>query len=434
VGKIINFEKFAERPEETKGSITRKKGSGKLYVDFYYNGVRIVKTTGLNDTPQNRQNARKWLDSILERIGNGSFAFADAFPGASAEEKAFHARLEIREYAPKPRDVLFGDYVEGWIERILEKSPSRTKRDDHRKMIDYWLLPHFGKMTFHQITGVALKEFIPTLVIKKGKKGGQPLSASRIRNILIPLRAIWYDACEEHRWDLSDPFAYSRKHLPKRVKNHPQAFRFAEWMKVIRNMDPFYRPVAETMIMTGMIGSEIAGLRRQDIQGEKMVIRNSIVREHEKADLKTEYRARKLPISSALRKRLDIALGRSEGKYVFTMKSGKIFDVDSFRKNPWTSAFRKAGLHYKVPYTMRHSFAAWALTLRMDPNRLVNLMGHCSKKMIFEVYGNYVEGLEEDAGKILGYFGNDFMGLHKKTTLTFATDLGESTGESGKVA
>lgn len=77
----------------------------------------------------------------------------------------------------------------------------------------------------------------------------------------------------------------------------------------------------------------------------------------------------------------DIALGRSEGKYALTMKSGRIFDVDSFRKNPWTSAFRKAKLPYKVPYTMRHSFAAWALTLRMDPNRLVNLMGHCSKKM-----------------------------------------------------
>jgi len=51
----------------------------------------------------------------------------------------------------------------------------------------------------------------------------------------------------------------------------------------------------------------------------------------------------------------------------------------------------------------------------MDPNRLVNLMGHGSKKMIYEVYGNYVEELETDAGKILDYFGKDFIGrpLHK---------------------
>jgi integrase len=27
-------------------------------------------------------------------------------------------------------------------------------------------------------------------------------------------------------------------------------------------------------------------------------------------------------------------------------------------------------------------------------------MGHASKQMVFEVYGNYVEGLEEDAEQI----------------------------------
>jgi len=434
LGTIINLERFVERPEETKGSITRKRGSKKLYVDFYYHGVRIVKTTGLDDTQENREKAQKWLDRVIERIENGSFVFAEAFPGASAEEKAFHALREGWEYAPGPQDVLFGDYVSGWVSRILEKSPSKTKRDDHKKIIDYWLLPHFGKMTFHRITGVTLKEFIPTLVMKKGGKTGKPLSASRVRNILIPLRAIWYDACEEHRWELSDPFVYVRKHLPKRTKNHPEVFRFDEWMNVIRSIDPFYRPIAETMIMTGMIGSEIAGLRRGDIQGETLVIQNSVVREHEKADLKTEYRERKLPITSALRERLEIALDRSEGKYLFTMKSGRIFDVDSFRKNPWTTAFKKARLSHKVPYTTRHSFAAWALTLRMDPNRLVKLMGHGSKKMIYEVYGNYVEGLEKDAGKILDYFGKDFIGLQQKATSPFAMNPGESTGESCRVA
>ena len=134
-----------------------------------------------------------------------------------------------------------------------------------------------------------------------------------------------------------------------------------------------------------------------------------------------------------LRERLNSALSRSEGDYVFTMKSGRTFDIDSFRKNPWTLALKKAGVAYKVPYAMRHSFAAWALTLRMDPNKLVNLMGHSSKKMIYEVYGNYVEGLEEDAGKILEYLGRDFIGLKENTTLTFTANLGESHGESRKV-
>jgi integrase len=36
-------------------------------------------------------------------------------------------------------------------------------------------------------------------------------------------------------------------------------------------------------------------------------------------------------------------------------------------------------------------------------------MGHGSKKMIYEVYGNYVEGLEKDKEKIHDYFGEDFL-------------------------
>jgi hypothetical protein len=59
---------------------------------------------------------------------------------------------------------------------------------------------------------------------------------------------------------------------------------------------------------------------------------------------------------------------------------------------------------------MRHTFTAWALALRIDPNKLVHLIGHGSKKMIYEVYGNYMEGLETDAGQILGYFGKYFIG------------------------
>ncbi len=430
---ILDFNKnFGEMPEKKSG-VSRKPGSNKLYVDFRYHGVRIVKSTGLDDTPENEEKAQAWVNRQKEKIANGSFVFAEAFPGASAEEKAYHAKLEGWDYKPKPQDILFIDYVEGWQKRFLANCQSESKRRDFDQVIAYWLLPHFGGKTFFQITGVAIKEFIQKLVWKAGKKKGQSLSASRIRNILIPLRAIWDDACEEHRWDLSDPFVYVKKHLPKRSKKHPEVFRFDEWIKIIEHIDPFYRPVAETMIMTGMIGSEIAGLRKEDIQEDHIVIQNTIVRKYEKSDLKNEYRKRSLPITDTLRERLNSALSRSEGDYVFTMKSGRTFDIDSFRKNPWTSAFKKTGVAYKVPYAMRHSFAAWALTLRMDPNKLVNLMGHSSKKMIYDVYGNYVEGLEEDAGKILGYFGKDFLGLKENTTLPFTTTLGESHGESSKV-
>jgi len=34
-------------------------------------------------------------------------------------------------------------------------------------------------------------------------------------------------------------------------------------------------------------------------------------------------------------------------------------------------------------YTARHSFAAWSLTIGINPLRLVQLMGHASKQMVY---------------------------------------------------
>ena len=54
----------------------------------------------------------EWLDRIMAKIEDGTFRFAEAFPGASDEKKARFAQLEGWEYAYDPRDVRFGDYLE----------------------------------------------------------------------------------------------------------------------------------------------------------------------------------------------------------------------------------------------------------------------------------------------------------------------------------
>ena len=42
------------------------------------------------------------------------------------------------------------------------------------------------------------------------------------------------------------------------------------------------------------------------------------------------------------------------------------------------------------------------------------LMGHASKQMVYEVHGNYVEGLENDGERIFEYYGRDFVFTQKK--------------------
>lgn len=400
---------FENTDDKQEGAVIRKPGSKKLYVLFYYHGRRIEKSTGLADTPAYRRQVRTWLDRQMQRINAGKFVFAEAFPSAPESEKAWFAQREGWEYQPEPKDVLFGEYVKQWYVKVWEHIPAGTKKDDWRSVINYWLLPHFGEMTFYQISGPELKNFIATVKWKSGAKKGQLLSKKRVKNILVPFRAIWNDACEEFRWNLPDPCRNTRKHLPDTEEKEREVFRFDDWQHLLRHMDPWYVPIAEFMLLTGTISSEIAGLRKSDIRENHILIQNTIVRNVEKQRGKTKYRTRKIPLTQAIRQRLDTALARSIGDRVFTKPSGEKFHAANFCNNIWRKAFIKAELPYKVPYCMRHSFAAWSLTLRIDMLRLVALMGHRDKKMVFEVYGNYVEGLEQDVMKILEYFGKDFI-------------------------
>jgi len=91
------------------------------------------------------------------------------------------------------------------------------------------------------------------------------------------------------------------------------------------------------------------------------------------------------------------------------MHDGERYSHTRFKDNVWEMAFKKSGLPYTRPYTTRHTFAAWSMTLRMDMNKLERLMGHNSKQMLYETYGKYVDGLEEDTELILQYFGADFL-------------------------
>ncbi len=227
------------------------------------------------------------------------------------------------------------------------------------------------------------------------------------------------DARQEHGWTLEDPFAYlqeSNRHgqfIPPREKNPPDVFRFEEWERLVDALDPFYRPIAEVMVMTGMIASELAGFRKTDIEGDVMRVRRSVVAGVEKQELKNRYRRRDIPITHALRERLDVLVARATGDHLFTLKTGRPFNDASFRRHVWTRAFSKAGLPYRKPYTTRHTFVEWSLLAGVHPEALKDLMGHSSRQMVYEVYGKYRQGLAEDRGKIVEYLGPDFISLQR---------------------
>ena len=404
----------------------RPKDSKKLYVDFYYFGHRIIRSTEADDTPANERKVRDFLKRITERIEEGTFKFAEAFPGATKKEKTFFTNLEGREYRPEPHQVKFGEYAKEWMKTIFPTFGSPTKHRDYKEATTTKILPYFRNMTFHQISGQELFKFTESLKCTRGANKGKPLSRSRKINLLIPFRAIWNDACDHHRWVIKSPFDNLHKKLPKTEKKEHTVIRFDDWLLFLDNLEEHYKPIAELMILTGMIPSEMAGLRKEDIEGEYLNLNKSYVLGEEKKSMKTAFRKRQIFITTAIRRRLDILKDRSTSPFLVTTPRGTRLNSTDFAK-VWKKAVIKSGIPEVTSYSARHSFAAWSLTIGINPLRLFGLMGHASKQMVYEVYGNYVEGLEEDAENIFDYFGQDFITPRKnKNPALFRYSTGHS--------
>ncbi len=400
--------------EKKLGSIIRKPGSKKLYVLFCYFGKRVEKTTGLDDTAANRRKVRTWLDRQMQRIEAGTFIFVEAFPAASEAEKIWFSQQEGRNYSRSPKDVIIGDYIEKWEKEVVELFDSHTKRFDYMAILNCWVKPHFKDKTFYELTKLEMKKFIATFKKKIGKDKGETLSLSRSKNIVSVVRTLFYDASDEFHWNLPDPFYKIHKNIPKTNPKVREIFRIEEWMKIIKVIPPWNRPMIELMMLTGMIHSEISGLLRSHISSNHIHIQEAIVRKVKNKTLKTKYRIRKFPISKRIREILDEALARTDSPYVFAEPDGTPYLRENFTERVWTNTIEKCDILYRPPYSIRHSFAAWSLLIGIEPLRLYKLMGHGTKKMVYEKYGDYVEDLESDFWDVLNYMGRDYVEVKRK--------------------
>lgn len=61
------------------------------------------------------------------------------------------------------------------------------------------------------------------------------------------------------------------------------------------------------------------------------------------------------------RRALDATPKRIDTRLLFPAPRGGYIDIEKFRHREWTPALRATGLDTRGPYTMRHTFATWAI-------------------------------------------------------------------------
>lgn len=72
-------------------------------------------------------------------------------------------------------------------------------------------------------------------------------------------------------------------------------------------------------------------------------------------------------------------------------RTGEPWETDAqIRKTLWEPLCKRAGVRYRNPYQVRHTFASSRLTDNANPWWLAGQLGHVDVQLVFKVYGKFI--------------------------------------------
>jgi len=210
------------------------------------------------------------------------------------------------------------------------------------------------------------------------------------------------------------------KLVPNPEPKRKEVATFGSWNeleKLAEELPPERRSLPILIAGTGLRPEEWLALERRDVDTKtgvlhvRRVYTDGRVKEYGKQD----GSVRRIP----LRQRAVDALGahpwRLDTPLVYPGVLGGHLNLHNWRRDEWYPALDSAGLPHLVPYSMRHSFASFAIAAGVSLFYLARIMG-TSVEQIDRTYGHLLPDSEEYLRGLL----DDFDGAAK---ISAAADL-----------
>jgi integrase len=381
-----------------------KKETGRLYLDFMYQGVRCREFTSLTDTAANRRRVQALMDKVDREIAVGKFNFRETFPGSPRADRfdaidgpagggLGSAKGQV-DHTPR-----FRAFAETWVD---ENRPAwrRSYEETVIGTLNQYLLPRFGNRTVGSITRAELLAFRADLS-KTISVRGKPLSNTRINKIMGFARQIMNEAAD--RYEFRRPFQGIKPLKQKKPDIHP--FTLEEVNRILQTVRSDYRNYLAVRFWTGLRTGEANALRwdRINFDNNVILVRDTLVRGRLQSDTKTYDSSRDVPMLPPVRDALlDQRRRVPKGvDWVFCTRRGSPIDNQNFTKRVWAPMLAELGLKYRRPYQTRHTAATLMLGAGEAPEWIARVLGHTTTEMLFRVYSRYVPNLTRQDGSAM---------------------------------
>ncbi|MEO2014000.1 MAG: site-specific integrase [Fuerstiella sp.] len=336
--------------------------------------------------PSYNKKKRRWVARVLMSSGKYRTRFCET------KEQAYEAIAELwdlREVREVDRIVL-EDLVEKWMAAGDWKASTRADYSDTAK-------------NFKDLHGIPLEMITPESVQQILDGIDSTAARKRVRSTLRTC----FNWAKRRKMLRANPILETEPVSHRRAKI--EVFRPEETDSIIEQMSHRWQAPVQLMLVTGLRPGECWGLEWRDWSDGVLQISRAVKEVDGKQIIeptKTESGMRALPLSESaeliLRQRQVEAMksGHAGKRFpIFANTRGGYIRQGNFRHKVWRPAMIAAGLDYKVPYTLRHSFATWSLNGGCRLAAVSKYLGHADQVTTLKHYSHLMVGELEQVAR-----------------------------------
>jgi integrase len=361
--------------------ITRAGGKQLYYVAFSFRRVQCREAVHLAHSTKNDAHCVSLRSEILRKIANGGFRYVDYFPDSPRAVLFGHAA---------PRTGLLKDALQAYRDRVKNTFAASTYSAT-RKAIDNVLVPWCGDKRIAELKPSDIRDWV----------GTKAVSLKRIRNLLLPLRAVLDEAVADELIPFNPLDRLKLAKLvpaAKRVSDfEPDPYTEAEVFTLLERIPLPQRLGFQLWAYTGLRTGELIALRwpRVDLEANTIRIVETTTERQDKDRTKTLAGMRTVPLLPAAREAIDLMRAHTQlGNDRLTVnpkstRRDKAWD-DKRLAAMWKAAHKGTSIAYRNPYQLRHTFASQLLSQGENPAYISRLLGHKTVEMVTRHYGRWV--------------------------------------------
>lgn len=354
-----------------------------IRIHFMYRGVKCKESLKLPATKANLAYATRLRGEVINAIERGTFRYPDYFP--DSKRAALFGHVVVRETVG---DLLRAS-LKNYEQQVVNGTMSPSTFRGYRKIIIGHLIPQFDKDMLRDVTPATLRTWI----------GGLGVTAKAARNIISPLRSMFDDAMNDGKIEFNPLDRVALKKLLAQTANKSEyevdPFTVQEIEAILKASSEAERNLYQFWFETGLRQGELIALAwpKLDFVHNKARVDTNIVVKTEK-DPKTAAGTRDVELTAVALEALQRqkALTFLAGDRVFwNPRTGKPWETDQqIRRTSWMHLLKKAGVRYRNPYQIRHTFASHHVSNGCNLWWLAKQMGHETIEMIIRHYGKWI--------------------------------------------